>query len=277
MTLASAGIGLRPEHIRQAVSCPVRDLWFEVGAEDYILAGGQRPQLLEELRRAGRMISLHGAGMSLAGIAGPDLDKLAALRTLVDRIEPMLVSEHLAWSRLDGLCPPDLLPVPRTNAVLARSALNIERVQDLLGRQILIENPTHYLDLRDHSWSETSFLCELCRRSGCGLLVDVTSVVVGAHNIGFDASQWLDSIPAERVGEVHLGGHSLDPEGSLLVDSHDSPVSDQVWDLYRRLTDRIGPRATAIESDGGLPSFAALLRERARAQNMLEGEVALAA
>jgi uncharacterized protein (UPF0276 family) len=189
----------------------------------------------------------------------------------------MLVSEHLSWSRLAGRCLPDLLPVPRTNEVLARCALNVERVQDLLGRQILIENPTHYLDLSDHSWTETSFLSELSRRSGCGLLIDVNNVAVAAHNTGFIASEWLDSIPGGRVGEIHLAGHSLDPEGTLLVNSQDEPVSDEVWDLYRRLMDRIGPRPTLIERDGEVPPFAALMRERALAQDILEGDVALAA
>jgi hypothetical protein len=215
--------------------------------------------------------------MSLAGAAEPDPEHLAALKRLVDRFEPALVSEHLAWSRLDGRCFPDLLPVPRTNEVLARCAANIGRVQDALGRQILIENPTHYLALRDHGWSETSFLSELARRSGCGLLIDVNNVAVGAHNIGYDPSEWLAAIPAERVGEVHLAGHSLDAEGTLLIDSHDEPVSEQVWALYQQLVDRIGPRPTLIERDGNVPALAELMRERDRAQTALFGDIALAA
>jgi uncharacterized protein (UPF0276 family) len=215
--------------------------------------------------------------MSLAGAAPPDPDHLAALKTLVDRFEPELVSEHLAWSRLDGRCFPDLLPVPRTNEVLARCAANIGRVQDALGRQILIENPTHYLALRDHSWSETSFLAELARRSGCGLLIDVNNVAVGAHNLDYDAAAWLEAIPADHVGEIHLAGHSIDAEGTLLIDSHDEPVSERVWDLYGQLIDRIGRRPTLIERDGNLPPFAELMRERNRAQRTLGGEMALAA
>jgi uncharacterized protein (UPF0276 family) len=260
--------------MRHAISCPVQELWFEVRAEDHI--GGPASDLarIEELRHAGYDISLHGAGLSLAGTAAPDPGRLAALKRLVDRVEPILVSEHLAWSRLDGRCLPDLLPVPRTNEVLARCARNIGKVQDLLGRQILVENPAHYCDLRDHSWTETSFLSELSRRSGCGLLVDLNNVAVAAHNIGFIASEWVDAIPDGRVGEIHLAGHSLDAEGTLLINSHDTPVSDEVWELYRRLTDRIGPRPTLIE--GNAP-FAALMHERARAQNILEGEMPLAA
>jgi uncharacterized protein len=272
----AAGIGFKAEHFAEALAAPAAGLWFEVHAENYMVAGGPRLAMLERLRHD-RPLSLHGVGMSLAGMADPDPDHLAALKQLVDRIEPALVSEHLAWSRLDGRCFPDLLPVPRTNEVLARCAANIGRVQDALGRQILIENPTHYLALRDHSWSETSFLTELARRSGCGLLIDVNNIVVGAHNLGYDPFAWLEAIAADYVAEIHLAGHSLDVEGTLLIDSHDAPVSDDVWNLYEALVARIGPRPTLIERDGNLPPFAELIRERERAQGLLMGDLALAA
>ena len=272
----AAGIGFKPEYYHEALVAPAAGLWFEVHAENYMVAGGPRLVMLEDIRRA-RPLSLHGVGMSLAGAAEPDRAHLAELKRLVDRFEPALVSEHLAWSRLDGRCFPDLLPVPRTNAVLARCAANIGRMQDALGRQVLIENPTHYLALGDHSWSETSFLAELARRSGCGLLIDVNNVAVGAHNLGFDAGAWLDSVPAALIGEIHLAGHMLDADGSLLIDSHDAPVSDQVWALYGRLLARVGPRPTLIERDGNLPPFTELLRERDRVQAALLGGLALAA
>lgn len=274
--IPAAGLGFKPEHFHEAVASPAAGLWFEVHAENYMVAGGPRLAMLERLRQE-RPLSLHGVGMSLAGAAPPDLDHLAGLKRLADRFEPSLVSEHLAWSRLDGRCFPDLLPVPRTNEVLARLAENVGRVQDALGRQILIENPTHYLALRDHSWSETSFLAELARRSGCGLLIDVNNVVVGAHNVGFDASAWLHSIPAGYIGEVHLAGHSLDAEGTLLIDSHDEPVSEPVWTLYDELIARIGSRPTLIERDGNIPPFSELMRERERAQGILGGNLAVAA
>ncbi|GAA3902724.1 DUF692 domain-containing protein [Sphingomonas limnosediminicola] len=272
----AAGVGFKAEHFAEALAASAAGLWFEVHAENYMLEGGPRLAMLEAVRRE-RPLSLHGVGMSLAGMADPDPDHLAALKRLVDRFEPSLVSEHLAWSRLDGRCFPDLLPVPRTNAVLARCIANVSRMQDVLGRQILIENPTHYLPLADHSWSETSFLSELARRSGCGLLIDVNNVAVGAHNLGYDAGAWLDSVPAERVGEVHLAGHSLDAEGSLLIDSHDEPISDAVWDLYDAFIARVGPKPTLIERDGNLPPFVDLMKERERAQISLVGELALAA
>lgn len=272
----AAGIGFKPQHYHEALTSPAAGLWFEVHAENYMVAGGPRLAMLEELRSS-REISLHGVGMSLAGAAEPDADHLQALKRLVDRFEPVLVSEHLAWSRLDGRCFPDLLPVPRTNEVLARCAANVSRVQDALGRQILIENPTHYLALRDHSWSETSFLGELARRSGCGLLIDVNNVAVGAHNTGFNAAEWLEALPGDRVGEIHLAGHSADAEGSLLIDSHDEPVSELVWNLYEDFVARIGRRPTLIERDGNVPAFAELMAERERAQTCLMGDIALAA
>ena len=272
----AAGIGFKAEHFAEALASPAAGLWVEVHAENYMVEGGPRLAMIEALRRE-RPLSVHGVGLSLAGAADPDPDHLADLKRLVDRFAPALVSEHLAWSRLDGRCFPDLLPVPRTNDVLARCAVNIGRVQDALGRQILVENPTHYLALRDHSWSETSFLSELARRSGCKLLIDVNNLAVGAHNIGYDPIEWLDGIPTDYIGEIHLAGHSLDAEGTLLIDSHDEPVSEQVWQLYGHLIDRVGPVPTLIERDGNIPPFAELMSERDRAQGLLVGEMALAA
>ena len=272
----AAGIGFKAEHIADALAAPAAGLWFEVHAENYMVDGGPRLVMLEAIRRE-RQLSLHGVGMSLAGAADPDPDHVAALKRLVDRFEPAVVSEHLAWSRLDGRCFPDLLPVPRTNEVLARLSANIGRVQDALSRQILIENPSHYLALRDHEWSETSFLSELARRSGCGLLIDVNTVAVGAHNLGYDAAAWLEAIPAKLVGEIHLAGHTLDGEGTLLIDSHDAPVSEEVWQLYEGFVARVGQMPSLIERDGNIPTFAELMAERERAQGILGGSMALAA
>jgi uncharacterized protein (UPF0276 family) len=272
----AVGVGFKAEHFAEALAAPAADLWFEVHPENYMVDGGPRLAMLGALRRD-RPLSLHGVGMSLGGAAEPDREHLAALKKLVDRFEPALVSEHLAWSRLDGRCFPDLLPVPRTNEALRRLAANIGRVQDVLAREILVENPTHYLALRDHQWSETSFLCELARRSGCKLLIDVNNVAVGAHNLGYDAAAWLHDIPAQLVGEVHLAGNSLDAEGTLLIDSHDAPIGDHVWTLYEEFISRIGPAPTLIERDGNIPVFAELMAERERAQSTIQGGLALAA
>ena len=272
----TAGLGFKPQHFSEAIASPAVGLWFEVHAENYMVEGGSRLAMLEELRSR-RPLSLHGVGLSLGSADAPDQDHLAALKRLVDRFEPALISEHLAWSRFEGRSFPDLLPVPRTNETLALLTANIGRVQDALGREILIENPTHYLPLAQHRWSETSFLRELARRSGCKLLIDVNNVAVGANNVGFDAAQWLSEIPAKLVGEIHLAGHSLDVNGQLLIDSHDAPVSELVWNLYESFIARIGPRPTLIERDGNVPAFADLMVERDRAQAILHGEMRLAA
>jgi uncharacterized protein len=272
----AAGLGFKPQHFSEAMASPAAGLWFEVHAENYMVDGGPRLAMLEDLRRE-RPLSLHGVGLSLGSAEPPDAEHLAALKRLVDRFEPALVSEHLAWSRLDGRSFPDLLPLPRTNQSLAQFAANVSQVQDVLGRQLLVENPTHYLPLQQHQWSETSFLRELARRSGCLLLIDVNNVAVGSSNIGFDASDWLLDIPAKLVGEIHLAGHSVDANGSLLIDSHDAPIADSVWDLYAGFIARIGPRPTLIERDGNIPSFSELMAERERAQAILNEELRLAA
>src|SRR5260221_7196446 len=272
----AAGVGFKSELFAEALAAPAADFCFEVHPENYMVEGGPRLAMLEEIRRA-RPLSLHGVGMSLAGVADPDPDHLAALKGLVDRFEPVLVSEHLAWSRLDGRCFPDLLPVPRTNEALRRLSANIRRVQDALGRQILIENPSHYLALSDHRWSETSFLCELARRTGCMLLIDVNNVAVGAHNLSYSAASWLQDIPAKLVGEIHLAGHTLDGEGTLLIDSHDAPIGEDVWQLYENLVSRISATPTLIERDGNVPAFTELMTERERGQAILRGSLAVAA
>lgn len=272
----AAGLGFKPQHFREALASPAAGLWFEIHAENYMVEGGPRLAMLEQLRRD-RPLSLHGVGLSLGSLSAPDPAHLAALKRLADRFEPALVSEHLAWSRFDGRSFPDLLPLPRTNETLACLSANIGQMQDALGREILIENPTHYLPLEQHRWSETSFLRELARRSGCKLLIDVNNVAVGASNIGFDAAGWLIEIPAKLVGEIHLAGYSCDAGGALLIDSHDEPVSEEVWSLYADFIARIGPRPTMIERDGNVPPFAELMAERDRAQAILDGEMRLAA
>ena len=222
----AAGIGFKAEHFAEALAAPAAGLWFEVHPENYMVDGGPRLAMLERLRRD-RSLSLHGVGMSLGGAADPDREHLAALKRIVDRFEPELVSEHLAWSRLDGRCFPDLLPVPRTNEALRRLAANIGRVQDALGREILIENPTHYLALRDHQWSETSFLAELARRTGGKLLIDVNNVAVGAHNLGYDATGWLQDIPAKLVARYEAG-ELTGPQLAQLLGTYPGKVREQL-------------------------------------------------
>ena len=273
----SAGLGLKPEHFDAALECPADGLWFEVHPENYMAAGGPRPAWLRAIRSR-HPVALHGVGLSLAADADPDPAHLKHLAALAQRIEPVLVSEHLAWSTWRGVYLPDLLPFARTRAALARVAANVGRVQDRLGRRIAIENPSHYLRIDGHQFDEIDFLAELARRSGCGVLLDVNNVFVSARNLGFDAAASIDAFPAGRVEEIRLAGHSRAPlhGGAWLIDSPDAPGDAAVWALYRRLVARIGPRPTLIERDGNLPGFEALLAERAQAQAILEAASAVA-
>ncbi len=266
---ATAGLGFKPEHFDEAMTSPATDLWFEVHPENYMLAGGPRLAMLEALRKR-RPLSLHGVGLSLAADRDPDPDHLARLKALVDRFQPALVSEHLAWSAWNGGYLPDLLPFPRTAQALNRLAANIGQVQDHLGRTILIENPSLYLALDGHEMEEAELLTALVRRTGCGLLVDVNNVHVSATNLGLDPHAYLDALPACAIGEIHLAGHRTDPDGDLLIDSHDAPVAPAVWALFRRLIARVGPRPTLIERDANLPPFADLIVERAHAEHILD-------
>jgi uncharacterized protein (UPF0276 family) len=265
-----AGLSLKPQHYAEALGADADGLWFEVHPENYMCDGGPRLAWLEAIRGR-RPLSLHGVGLSLAADEDPDPAHLAALKRLVDRFEPFVVSEHLAWSTRRGAYQPDLLPFPRTREALDRTAANVGRAQDALGRRLLIENPSHYLPLKGHEAPETAFLAELSRRTGCGLLVDVNNVFVSASNLGFSAEAYLEAVPASAVGEIHLAGHSADPAlgERLLVDSHDAPVAEAVWRLYRRLVERIGPRPTLIERDDRIPEFDELMAERGRAGRLL--------
>jgi uncharacterized protein (UPF0276 family) len=268
--LLSAGLGLKPRHFDAALAAPADGLWFEIHPENYMVDGGPRLAWLEAIR--GRhALSLHGVALSLAADAPPDPIHLARLVALAARLEPVLVSEHLAWSSWRGTYHPDLLPFPRTTEALARIADNVGRAQDALRRPLAIENPSHYLRLEGHEWDEIEFLEALARRSGCRLLLDVNNVFVSARNLGFSAEAYVDVFPGDLVEEIHLAGHSADPVlgERLLVDSHDAPVDTAVWALFERLVARIGPRPTLIERDENLPEFAALMAERARASRVL--------
>jgi uncharacterized protein (UPF0276 family) len=266
----TAGVGLKPQHHEEALAAPAAGLWFEVHAENYLCEGGPRLRRLAAVRER-RPLSLHGVGLSLASAARPDRAHLQALRRLADRFEPFLVSEHLAWASWGGVSHPDLLPFPRTREALGRIVDNLSEAQDALGRPLLIENPSLYLQLKGHDYGEVQFLGELVRRTGCGLLLDVNNVFVSANNLGFSAEAYLDEVPAGAVGEIHLAGHAPDEAlgPGLLIDTHGAPVAEPVWALYQRLIARIGPRPTLIERDEDIPAFDVLMAERDRADAAL--------
>ena len=198
MSGLTAGLGLKAEHYGEALACRAEGLWFEVHAENYLVAGGPRLSWLEKVRGA-HPLSLHGVSLSLAGAQAPDPTTLAQLAALVRRFEPALVSEHLAWSRRGGVYLPDLLPFPRSSEALATICAHIAQVQDALGRTIALENPSHYLVLEGHEWSEIDFLAEIARRTGCSLLLDINNVYVSARNLGTSAEHYVDAFPARHV------------------------------------------------------------------------------
>ncbi len=268
--MLTAGLGLKPAHFAEALADTSAGLWLEVHPENHLVDGGPRLAWLQAVGER-HPLSLHGVSMSLAGFDRPDPSHLLRLSALVQQLNPALVSEHLAWCTWGGQVLPDLLPFVRDDAALARTAAHIDEAQQALGRRIAIENPSHYITLPGHTWREPDFMNELVRRTGCGLLLDVNNVFVSAHNLGFDAARMLRAYDADAVMEIHLAGHHADPQlgAQLLIDGHDTPVSEAVWQLYADLITDIGPRPTLIERDDQLPDFATLMRERNRAHALL--------
>lgn len=268
---ARAGVGLKPQHY-DAILAATPDIgWFEVHAENYMGAGGPPHHFLERVRER-YPLSLHGVGLSIGGAAPLNELHLARLRTLVDRYEPGLFSEHLAWSTHDDYYLNDLLPVPYTGETLAHIARHVDQLQTALGRRVLIENPSTYVRFSDSEMGEIAFLGELARRTGCGLLLDVNNVYVSAINHNDDALGYIDAFPVEHVGEIHLAGHAEvedDAGAPLLIDAHDRPVVDPVWSLYERAIRRTGPVPTLIEWDNDIPAWEVLHAEAQRAERIM--------
>lgn len=261
----AAGIGFRSPHFAEIVATRPAVGFFEVHAENY-MSGGPALKQLETLRREWP-ISLHGVGLSLGsaeGLSPRHLDRLAAL---AGRIEPLLISEHLAWSVAGGTYLNDLLPVPYTEESLAIVAANIERMQERLCRQVLIENPSSYLRFTHSTIPEGEFLAALADRTGCGLLFDVNNVYVSCRNLRLDPQAWFEALPIGAVKELHLAGHCInDADGfPILIDDHSSPVDAAVWDLFDRAVRRFPSAPALIEWDSNLPPLAALLAEAATA------------
>jgi len=267
--IARAGIGLRAPHLDAWVEMWPAAAFLEIHAENYL---GESPSLtsLERLRRD-YAFSVHGVGLSLGSADGIDASHLERVRRLVQRLRPELVSEHLAWSVTGGVYFNDLLPLPCTEEALAVVCRNVERMQEALGRQVLIENPSAYLAFRHSTMSEPEFLAELVRRTGCGLLFDVNNVFVSAQNMRLDPQAWLAGVPAEAVAQYHLAGHARnDSDGAeILIDDHGSRVRDEVWDLFRATVSRFGPRPTLMEWDNDIPELAVLLDEARLADRIL--------
>jgi uncharacterized protein (UPF0276 family) len=266
------GVGYKAQHFASLLADAGPVAWLEIHAENYMGDGG-RP--LAQLRHLAERfaLSVHGVGLSIGGEAPLDLGHLARLKTLCDWLQPASFSEHLAWSTHDGAYLNDLLPLPYTAKTVARVAEHVDHVQSVLGRRMLLENPSSYLAFAASEMSEIEFLAEVARRTDCGLLLDVNNVFISAANLGFTAMDFIERFPMDLVGEIHLGGHYADQdEGGavVLIDNHGHPVADPVWALYAATIARGGPKPTLIEWDNDVPDWQAMVSEAARAAAILE-------
>jgi uncharacterized protein (UPF0276 family) len=259
------GIGLRTEHYRDVLQTPPAVDWFEVISDNFMVPGGNPRRVLRAVRERWPVV-LHGVSLSLGSVDPLDARYLDDLAALTREIEPAIVSDHLCWGSHGGKYAHDLLPLPFTEEALTHVAERVLRVQERLGRQILVENVSSYVAFSQSTMREEQFLVALAERTDCGLLLDVNNVFVSAHNHGFDARAFIDSIPVGRVGQFHLAGHS--EAGELLLDTHDHPVRDEVWELYRHAVARFGAVPTLIEWDDKLPAVERVVEESARAKSI---------
>lgn len=271
LCIAGIGIGLRAEHYREVVATRPPVGWFEIHSENYFGDGGAPHRYLEQVRRD-YPLSLHGVGLSLGSADELNRVHLEKLKALIQRYAPGLVSDHLSWSSVDGRYLNDLLPLPYTEETLRHVTERVAQTQEFLGREILIENPSSYLQYRHSDMGEAEFLAELSMRSGCGILLDVNNIYVSASNHGFDAKAYLHAIPPARVREIHLAGHTVNryPEGEILIDTHNARVCEAVWALYRAVLSHLGTRPTLIEWDSELPALAVLVEEANIAGRFME-------
>lgn len=272
------GVGLRTPHYRQVLEKKPKIDWFEVHSENFFFKGGYLLKYLNEIRRD-YQLSLHGIGLSLGSCDGIDYNHLKKVKSLIDRFDPFLVSDHLSWSGINGNFLPDLLPLPYNKESLDTFVRNIKIAQDFLGREILIENPSSYLEYKTSDMTEYDFLNEISARSGCKILLDVNNVYVSSFNHGWEARSYIENINKDSVKEIHLSGHSTkvlnDKESGktreLKIDTHDNYVCDEVWDLYKFAIERFGHISTLLEWDGNLPkNIEELLIEVRKAEYKLQ-------
>lgn len=264
----SAGVGLRLPHLAEVAAGAPTSAWLEVHPENFLANPHARELLLDIAQR--HAISLHTVGLSVGSVAGVDREHLKRIRRLVDEVEPILVSGHLAWSTHRGVYLNDLLPLPYNEETLRVVASHVHEVQDALGRPYVVENPASYVGFATSTLTETDFLTELVARTGCQLLCDVSNAYLSAANMGYDAYAYIDAFPGHAVAEIHLGGFTREdddatPGGQILIDTHASAIAEPAWDLYAYALRRFGPRPTLIEWDNDLPAFSRLLAEADRA------------
>jgi uncharacterized protein (UPF0276 family) len=259
------GLGLRPEHYRDFIDRRPAVDWLEVISENYMVAGGKPLHHLDTIRRDHPMV-MHGVSLSIGGTDPLDLDYLRELKALADRIQPGWISDHLCWTGVDHRNLHDLLPLPYTEAALRHLSDRVSQVQDRLGRRLVLENVSSYVSFAADEMSEAEFIVELLKRADCQLLLDVNNVYVSSVNHGFDARAFIDAMPADRVVQIHLAGHQN--HGDHLIDTHDAPVCEAVWSLYRYTVQRLGAVPTMIERDDHIPPLDELIAELAQARSI---------
>lgn len=252
------GLGLRPQHYADFAESK-RDVdWLEIISENFMVDGGKPLQWLDRIR-ADYPMAMHGVTLSIGGSDPLDRDYLQRLKSLAQRVDPLWVSDHVCWGGHAGLHAHDLLPLPYTDEAVRHVAARVREVQDLLGRRLVLENVSSYVEFRESEMSEWEFLAALCREADCLLLLDINNIHVSAVNHGFDPLAFIEGVPLDRVQQVHLAGHTV--RDGYLIDTHDAPVVDPVWALYRRFVERAGARATMIERDDHIPPLAELIEE----------------
>jgi len=265
------GVGLRRDHFERVLAAPTGVDWFEVISENFMVKGGRPLDVLARVRRDYPIV-LHGVSLSIGSCDPIDEGYLDALGRLIEFVEPAWVTDHLCWTRAGGVNSHDLLPMPYTEEALDHVVARVRQVQDRLGRRIGLENPSSYLTWTASQISEQDFLREVAERADCGILLDVNNVYVSAMNHGFSPEAYIDAIPADRVWQFHLAGHT--DHGTHLLDTHDHPVRDEVWALYRRAVERFGTVPTLVEWDGNIPAWERLEAESRRAREVMRDVIA---
>lgn len=269
---AKAGLCLKPQHYDVILNERPDVGWFEVHAENYLRQGGAPLQYLQKIREH-YPLSIHGVGLSIGSASGLDVNHLERIATLVDRFQPESFSEHLAWSTHDSQFFSDLLPLPYNRQTESLVCNHIEQIQSKLGRQLLLENPSNYLALKETIYAEQEFISNVVKRTGCGLLLDVNNVYVSAINCGYSAEQYIQQLPLHAVGEIHLAGHATDSaveSEPLLIDAHDREVCQDVWELFAYTISLLGVTPSLIEWDTNIPDWAVFLSEYERAERVLQ-------
>lgn len=259
------GLGLRTEHYKDFLERPQPVDWLEVISDNFMVDGGKPLHIIERIR-ADYPIAMHGVSLSIGAVDGLDHDYLRKLKLLEQRVEPMWVSDHLCWTGVHGRTMHDLLPLPFTEEALGIIKRNLEQAQDVLKRPLVLENVSSYVEFESSEMTEWEFLAQLCQSTGCELLLDINNIYVSAFNHGFEASQFIQGVPVDRVRQFHLAGHQYN--GNHVIDTHDHPVCDDVWALYREALGRFGHVPTMIERDDRMPPLSELLDELTIARNI---------